>query len=48
VARSVIVNSTGIAMIASVKSKKRFGESPEDPVSTAVRAPCGVGAIATA
>jgi hypothetical protein len=31
-----------------VKSKKRFGESPEDPVSTAVRALCGVGAIAIA
>jgi hypothetical protein len=43
-----MVNRTGMAMIASVKSKKRFGESPEDPVSTAVRALCGVGAIAIA
>jgi hypothetical protein len=38
----------GIAMIASVKSRKRFGESPAAPVSTAVRAPCGVGSIASA
>jgi len=48
VARSVIVSRTGIAMIASVKSRKRFGESPEAPESAAVRAPGGVGAIATA
>jgi hypothetical protein len=48
VASSVIVSRMGIAMIATVNSKKRFGVSLGVPVSAAVRAPWGVGAIATA
>lgn len=35
-------------MIATMNSRKRFGVSPGTPVSAAVLAPCGLGAIASA
>jgi hypothetical protein len=43
-----MVSRMGTTMIASVNSRKRFGESPGTSVLAAARAPCGVGAIATA
>jgi hypothetical protein len=43
-----MVSRTGIAMIASVNSRKRLEASLGAPVSAAVRAPCGVDSMAAA
>ena len=43
-----MVSNIGIAMIAIVKTRNKFGESPGVPVSAAMRPSGGVGAIAAA